>query len=68
LKADAGSRSFNLRGHDTAARHGGGSDPNLPTAETADGGTEDGDEPTAAPSAAYPQGGVMPDGRIDIRA
>jgi hypothetical protein len=68
LKADSGSLSFNLRGHDTAARQGGGSDPDLPSAETGDGGAEDGDEPYAAPSAAYPQGGVMPDGRIDIRA
>ena len=68
LKADSGSLSFNLRGHDTAARHGGGSDPKLPAAETDDGGADDGDEPTTAPSAAYPQGGVTPDGRIDIRA
>ena len=68
LKADSGSLSFNLRGHDTAARQGGGSDPNPPAAETDDGGADDGDEPTTAPSAAYPQGGVTPDGRIDIRA
>jgi flagellar hook-length control protein FliK len=68
LKADSGSLSFSLRGHDTAARHGDGSVPNPPTAETGDGVAEEGDDPSASRNTAYPQGGILPDGRIDIRA
>jgi flagellar hook-length control protein FliK len=68
LKADSGSLSFSLRGHDTAARHGGGSIPNPPAAEIGDGVAEDGDDPSASRNTAYPQGGILPDGRIDIRA
>jgi flagellar hook-length control protein FliK len=66
LKADSGNLSFSLRGHDTAARDEGGSAPRTSGAETGD--LEDGSEPSASPDATYPQGGIMPDGRIDIRA
>jgi flagellar hook-length control protein FliK len=68
LKADSGSLSFSLRGHDTEARHGGGSAPNVSAADAGDGGAEEGDEPFASADSTYPRGGVMPDGRIDIRA
>jgi flagellar hook-length control protein FliK len=68
LKADSGSLSFSLRGHDTEARHGGGFAPNVAPADAGDGGAEDSDEPTASAGPTHPQGGVMPNGRIDIRA
>jgi len=68
LKSDSGSLSFSLRGHDTEARHGGGYAPNALPGDTGDGAAEDGDEPSASADSTHPQGGVMPDGRIDIRA
>jgi len=68
LKADSGSLSFSLRGHGTEARYDDGSAPNLSAADADDVASENGDEPSVSADSTYPQGGVMPDGRIDIRA
>jgi flagellar hook-length control protein FliK len=68
LKADSGSLSFSLRGHNTPARHDDGSAPKPPAAATGVGVAEDRDDPSVSRTATYPQGGISPDGRIDIRA
>ena len=68
LKADSGSLSFSLRGHDTAGRQGSGSDQNVPSIATDRDSATDNDEPLVTPLSANGQGGIMADGRIDIRA
>ena len=68
LKADSGSLSFTLRGHEAEARHDNGSAPNGSAADADNGAAEDGDEPSAFADSTHPQDGFIPDGRIDIRA
>jgi flagellar hook-length control protein FliK len=68
LKADSGSLSFSLRGHDTAGRQGSGSDQNVPSIATDRDSATDGDAPPVTPLPANRQGATLADGRIDIRA